>query len=517
MLDNYKKIIGIVMLLGIVGFAVYTFFIKKEEGRKITYSTSDAGNLKGEYAIALDSWVGYFPLRSPVFGKLMRDAGYRIKIIDDNADYSDRMKMLKKGKVDFAVCTVDSYLLNGTAKDYPAAIVAIIDESKGGDAIVAWKDKFADLDDIKKAKSFNIAFTPASPSEHLLKAISVHFGINRLKGEDTSWRVETDGAEEAYKKLIDREVDIAVLWEPHVSEALSKPGIIKLMGSEDTEKLIVDILLVNRKFAKEKSGLVKLFLRKYFETLTVYSASPGRLKQDILTQVDLSKGQISSMLKGVKWVSYPENLKWFGLSASRSHQLPEIIESINSTISILLMSGDFNKNPLTDNDPYTIINSQFVNELYNSIAFDKSKLSSQGSNSLTKRFKKLSPEEWGRLKKVGALKLRPITFRSGTSIIDDSGSKQMDEIAGSIRHYPNFRIYVKGHTGLRGDQTENIKLSLKRSEAVKKNLQYTYNIDSNRIMVVGMGSKEPLPRKDGESSRAFNSRLKRVEILFLSP
>ena len=94
-MDNIKRYLGLIILLGILGAGVYTFFLKKEETRKITYNTSDAKNLKGVISIALDSWIGYFPFRSPVFGQLMRDAGYRLKIIDDNADYGDRMKSLK--------------------------------------------------------------------------------------------------------------------------------------------------------------------------------------------------------------------------------------------------------------------------------------------------------------------------------------------------------------------------------------------------------------------------------------
>ena len=118
-----KRVIGAIIFIAVIGGAVYTFFIKKEETRNITYNTSDAKNLKGQMTIALDSWIGYFPLRSPVFFKMMRDSGYRVKVIDDNADYPGRMKMLQKGNIDFAVCTIDSYILNGKDRNYPGIII----------------------------------------------------------------------------------------------------------------------------------------------------------------------------------------------------------------------------------------------------------------------------------------------------------------------------------------------------------------------------------------------------------
>ena len=154
MSHNIKRIMGIIILLSVASGAFYTFFSKKQEDIEITYSTSDARNLKGEFTIALDSWIGYFPFRSPVFGKLMRDEGYRVKIIDDKADYGKRMKMLRRGEIDFAVCTVDAYILNGESVKYPGTIVTIIDESKGGDAIVSWKDKVANIEQLKRKQNF---------------------------------------------------------------------------------------------------------------------------------------------------------------------------------------------------------------------------------------------------------------------------------------------------------------------------------------------------------------------------
>ena len=62
------------------------------------------------------------------------------------------------------------------------------------------------------------------------------------------------------------------------------------------------------------------------------------------------------MLKGVKWLKYPENLSWMGAVSRGSHREPELVESINSAINILLGNDDFSENPLTDKDHYTILN-----------------------------------------------------------------------------------------------------------------------------------------------------------------
>jgi outer membrane protein OmpA-like peptidoglycan-associated protein/ABC-type nitrate/sulfonate/bicarbonate transport system substrate-binding protein len=504
----------IVVIVGILGIIVFRLILPSLEDQ-FTYGTSDAKNVKGEVTIALDSWIGYFPFQSPVFKKLMREQGYKVVIIDDEANYPLRMERLKKGEIDFAVCTIDSYLINGAREDFPGTIIFIIDESKGGDAMVAWKSKIDNLDKLKTTTDYRIAFTPDSPSEHLLKAIGVHFGVPQLLDKKGRWRIETVGAEQAYKELMKKNADIAVIWEPHVTESLSHPDIVKLLGTEDTEKLIIDILLVNRTYSRNNPDICRLVVEKYFETLTIYNNDPPLLQDDIVHHTKLKGDKVESMLKGVRWVGMNENTRWFGIDTTNTTYREELSASIDSTIKILVENGDFPANPLPNEDPYTIINSSFMENIYIAgIPSDPSDTDS--ANSLEREFSPLTDDQWRRMKVVGTLKLRPITFRSSTAELDEMGEMQLDIIIENIKHYPNFRIMVKGHTNPRGDETANLTLSKERADAVKEYMVQYYSIDPDRIRSVGVGGAEPLLRNDGESSRSYSDRLKRVEIYLVA-
>jgi hypothetical protein len=160
-MQEIKRIAGLIILSAVIVGGVYIFFQKREAVKDITFSTSDAKGLKGEMSIALDSWIGYFYFKSPVFGTMMRDEGYRIKVIDDKADYPERMKMLKGGEIDFAVCTVDSYVLNGKGVKYPGDN-SVIDQSQGGDAVVAWKDSVQNIEALKTKVNSQLRYA-ASP------------------------------------------------------------------------------------------------------------------------------------------------------------------------------------------------------------------------------------------------------------------------------------------------------------------------------------------------------------------
>ncbi len=519
---SHTKIAIILVLLGLVGIVAYKFLAPYfEESQQRT--TSDAAATKGKIVIGVDNWIGYFPLCSPEMRKRMRQSGYVLECKDDQADYPQRMKLLKKGKLDFAVATVDSYLLNGHAVNYPGTIVSVIDESKGGDALVAWKDKINSIEKLKSSQDYKIALTPASPSEYLLKSIAVHFDIPRLR-EDKSVIVAANGSEDALEMLMDKKVFAAVLWEPDVSRAVAKKGIVKLLGTEQTEKLVVDILIVNRDFADDDPEAVKVLLGNYFRTLKYYKGNKSKFISDAANETGLARKNIETLFKGVKWVNLIDNAQqWFGVTNKKSVNDEALVDTIESVANVLMDSGDFNNTPVPANDPYRLTNSSFVSELYNksfsSSQFGTSTNISTNANNLSgldKPFTKLSSQQWASLKEVATLRVRPIIFQSGTDFLTLDGKAQLDLAADNLKHYPNFRILIKGHTSKRGDPKANKKLSKDRADAVKQYLKSTHNVDTNRIKVHGYGGSKPLKRRNGESFREYNYRLSRVEIALVA-
>ncbi|MEK7159107.1 MAG: phosphate ABC transporter substrate-binding/OmpA family protein, partial [Patescibacteria group bacterium] len=397
-------------------------------------------------------------------------------------------------------------------------IVMVIDESKGGDAIVARKSAGESLNAFR-GQHPRVAFTPFSPSHHLLKAAKSHFSLPELlPAKGTKERVETNGSTEALEKLKAGAVDVAVLWEPDVSRALAIPSVVKLLGTEQTAGYIVDVLMVNRVFLKEHKSEVKLFLSTYFRTLKNYLDSPEEMKKDLMAETKLSAQEVDQMIKGVNWVNLTTNCrKWFGISAPNEERTaPMIVEAIESTVAILIDNGDFDKNPLPDGDPYKIFYTETLEELYvrGEVGFAKAQ-ESPVTNSLESKFEQLAPEKWDRLAEVGTFKVEPIVFQSGTSRLTYEGKETLDSMADSLKHFPNFRVRVSGHTSVEGDPDANKQLSLARAESVVQYLIVTYNIDANRFQALGLGGEKPLPQLSDETERGWYYRLPRVELLLL--
>lgn len=511
-MKGHLKFALVILFLGIFVIAGAKYLLPVLQDKQST-ETSDAKATKGHIIIGVDNFIGYFPLCSPELFKRMRQQGYLMECQDDGADYASRMSKLEKNKINLAVATVDSYVLNGVKENYPGTIISVLDESKGSDALVAWKDKVANLDDLRNNKSVSIAYTPDSPSHHLLKALAVHFDIESLKTEK-KWQVESDGSEAALKRFINKEVDAAVLWEPDVSKALSDKNAVRILGTEKTQQLIVDILIVNRKFALDNSEAVNQLLKEYFKTLKYYRNNPAELIQAVKNATGLNTNQIEAMLEGIEWQTLSQNAeKWYGINPSNDIAREALIDTIEAAVDILIDYGTLTKNPIPNRDPYRITNNTFISHLFESL------MASSGFGAKTENkqqtFSPLADSGWLNLKEIGTLKVRPIIFASGSDELTLEGKQQLDLAVKNLKHYPAFRVEIRGHSGLRGDEKANKQLSQDRAEAVVRYLEITHEIENARIRAIGFGGERPLEQLSNESNRAYNYRLPRVELVLM--
>lgn len=502
-MNLHAKVAIALVIVGASAVAAYKLVWPRIEERR-QVAQSDARHTRGKLVIGVDNWVGYFPLCSPEMQRRVRADGYLLQCDDDQADLPGRLNRLRSGEIQFAVSTVDAYLKNGAAAGFPGAVVAVIDESKGGDAIVAWQDKLPSLDALKRPVPPPIAFTPDSPSEHLLRVAAAHFDVVALK-QPGAWRVETQGSSQALQHLLSRKTDAAVLWEPDVSRALATPGIVKLLSTGDTDKLIVDVLIAGRPVL-QRSDVVAMLLAHYFDTLNHYRDRPEQLERDVAAATKLPAASVRTMLAGVQWTGLNDNHDhWLGTRAQG------LVDVIGSSLRILQDSKAIAGNPLPNEDPYRIVNSQFTAALHAA-----SGSSSNGANlALPVVFQPLDDAGWNRMREIGTLKAFQVVFRSGTSELGVEGKEALDQVMEILRHYPSFRLKIAGHTGTNGDPLENRQLSTDRADAVARYLNVTHTLDPNRMRVLGYGGERPLARAAAESDRSYQYRLPRVEVTLL--
>lgn len=501
-----------VMVLGSAGVIAWKFVAPILEKRALL-ETSDAVKSKATISIGVDNFLGYYILCSPYQRSQMRNAAYELRCVDDDADYGKRMERLRKGEIQLAVATINSYELNAVETKFPGLIIAVIDRSSGADAIVARAGRVKNIDDLKRG-GLKVAFAAGSPSEHLLKVIATDFDIPQWRSADKSWRVEVKSSQEAAKRFAAGEVDVAVLWEPDVTKTLrSNPDAIKVIGTEVAPRAIIDVLIARREFVRDNREAVKSLLQSYFKSAYYYRTNPDPAAGHAADYAKIDRKYIDDALKGVAWANLVENATlWFGIADPGQQPQFGLIDAIESATRILVEHGDFKASPLPGDNPRSIIWSDLIEELYRSGLASGEKVDPKSADSLSREFSELSEAEWRALREIGTLRVRPIAFQSGTETLSADAKENIDRIAETIKNYPDFRIVVEGHTSTRGDPAVNLELSQERAEAVVRYLMVTYGLKQSRIRAVGYAGTKPLPRRVDESDREYLTRLSRVAV-----
>lgn len=503
-MQGHTKVALVLLIIGVISLTGYRFL--KADIENIIYSdATDARFTKGRISVGVDNWVGYYPLCSKEMKRNMRKQGYLLECIDDQADYEQRMQALDRGKLDLAVATVDAYLINAKAYNYSSSIVTVIDESKGGDAIVANVDSVASIDDLKTARNLTLGYTKNSPSEHLLRSVASHFDIESIKDNQFNV-VYTDGSTDALKQLKKGQLDVAVLWEPDVSNILKDKSFKRILGTEDTQQLIVDVLLSSHDFSKREPEALEVLLSEYFKTLKFYRDAPSELVKELTKVTGLNSIQVESLLNGVAWQGLSDNMK---------HWMSDgLVETIEGSINIFKDFDQVPRDLIPNGDPYRLINTQPIRQV-ESLLQATGLADSSVNQVVSTSFSALSQEQWNNMTEVGTLKVKPVVFSSGSNNLPDNSKALLHDTAETLKHYPTFRIRIEGHTGVRGDKLQNQALSQARSDAVRNYLVTELGFDRLRIQSIGKGGEEPLPRLKKESNRRYGSRLKRVEITLL--
>jgi outer membrane protein OmpA-like peptidoglycan-associated protein len=225
----------------------------------------------------------------------------------------------------------------------------------------------------------------------------------------------------------------------------------------------------------------------------------------------LKQDEIEAMLKKIAWYDLHENAAHeFGLNTGAGNNAVEgVVNTIIACTNVLVKTGRLQKDPL--HDPYRIVNSSILQALQTRLPADV------GANGQKHQFAKISAKQWSTLHELGTMRVEPITFRPGSSILNKVGEAEVDKIADLIAvHYPDARIVVKGHTGSGSDESESIRLSQERAEAVAQRLIAVYDMSPNRLLAKGMGSSEAPQKRPEENQRAYMYRFPRVEFQLYS-
>lgn len=99
-----------------------------------------------------------------------------------------------------------------------------------------------------------------------------------------------------------------------------------------------------------------------------------------------------------------------------------------------------------------------------------------------------------------------LTFATGTTTLAEGSQSELDQIANTLKEFPNVTARIEGFTDNVGDSAQNVELSNARAIAVKEELK-ARGIEENRIEAIGRGQEAPIASNDTPEGRAQNRRI----------
>jgi outer membrane protein OmpA-like peptidoglycan-associated protein/ABC-type nitrate/sulfonate/bicarbonate transport system substrate-binding protein len=472
------------VILGLLAVA-YKFFVHPYFSEKLKGETGSASQYKNEIVIAADSFSGYAILRSDFVKQDLRNKQIKLTIQDDKADYEARLKALQAGKVQLAVFTIDSLITAGAkAGDFPGSIVLVIDETKGGDAIVALSNAVPTLQDLNDPAA-RLVLTPNSPSEFLARVVLAHFNLPNLPAK---WWIEADGAAEVYKKFratSPSEKKAFVLWEPYVSKALQKQGAQVLLDSSKLKGYIVDVLVAEREFLRDHPELVRAVVEAHCRAAYAYAQQTDGMVKQVMEDArrtggeSLDEAQAKQVVQGIQWKNTLENFAHFGLAGGAAQgDVPHLEDIIANIIDVLVKTKGLAKDPLPGKQS-TLFYSQVLANMKTAnfhpgrnlnILTDNASVADVEKVRADKQLAALAPEQWNSLRPVGQLRIEPIVFRRGSANISEQSERDLLELSKRLQSYPRFYLRIIGQARAEGDPDANRQLAQSRAEAAAQYL-----------------------------------------------
>ena len=212
--------------------------------------------------VAHSTWVGYGPLYIAKEKGLFDAEGLEVELIVME-DPKVRFPALAAGQIDVAVSTVDT-VLNYLSDQQGYRYLFAIDDSKGGDGIVANKD----IETLADLKGKSVAYAEGSVSQFYLGVLLKEAGLSFADVETMNMTAGDAGA-----AFVAERVDAAVTWEPWLTRGQQAPHGHLLVYSSTSPGLITDIALTTPEKLEARAEDMKALYRAWVKAVEFQKAN----------------------------------------------------------------------------------------------------------------------------------------------------------------------------------------------------------------------------------------------------
>lgn len=288
---------------------------------------------KAPFNIGFNEWVGFAPFflakEKGFFGDLQVETHFIALEGDKRAGlYSGQFQMICE--------TMDMFQSNRDSADYPGKIIFGIDESFGGDGVVATKN----IKSLKDIKGKTAVGEPGQPAYFVLLYLLNKEGmtLKDVKFQDMN-------SSDAAVAFIAGKVDVAGTYEPYLSDAIKKrKGAHVLVSSKDLPGLIVDVAIVSDEVLSKRRDDLKKLYEGWHKAVDYFEKNPEESVAIMAKAFKLKPEEFKDTISGLRYFGYKQNQDYFGNQTS-----PGSAFKIFDEIGAILKANALTKEVATSN------------------------------------------------------------------------------------------------------------------------------------------------------------------------
>ncbi|RAR54928.1 NitT/TauT family transport system substrate-binding protein [Paraburkholderia unamae] len=279
--------------------------------------------------VICNNWSGF----APVF--VANDLGYFKKLglkvsVKFDDEQADALAGIAHGDIEVDMRTVDDYQRRPRSPSTPGVMIGTIDESNGGDGVVA----DGSIQKVSDLKGKVVAMETDIPAYLLLQLELSKAGLSYK-----DMTVKQTAGSDALSVFSDRNVAAIGTFQPFMNKAVTlgeKRGAHILVSSASYPGTIVDAIIVNQSKLKADPLAYKNFLIGVYKAIAYYNAKPADFIRRAAPHFSQSEKDFKASIDGsLSYTSLDTAKQYFGAAG----QPGSIYKTFDTLMKLNLANG----------------------------------------------------------------------------------------------------------------------------------------------------------------------------------
>lgn len=383
--------------------------------------------------------------------------------------------------------------------------VMIVDNTQGGDAVIARDPQVRSIEDLAGQKVALLQFTPSHGM--LIDAIENSSLTARKKESIKTVFINAEEGTAGVRAAFEAgSVDAAVLWDPDLALALRNVrGAHMVYSTKTATNLIFDVMVCDSRVLNSADGQaqVQKFVEGWMEGVAVARANPDKAVDALIKTEEFFKlladkeGRpfIKSLFNNLVWTGIEDNARILGLAGGTNHY-----ERVYRRFDEIYRRAGALANP---NSPVIAPQDSFDYRFIKSM-LESNKVAAAAAAKPQETFTQSGLQESTR---AAAIVTKPVMvgFASGSAELTKRAQRSIDtEMVPFIENNGKAYFEISGNSDSTGARDTNLRLSAGRARAVVDYLATQWEFPRERFKIVGNGPDKPLCREENAAGEGLS-------------